>query len=205
VYRPADGREDVRRALGIDPGAPLVGVVGRLEPQKGHAYLLEAWADVRRAAPGARLLVVGDGSLRADLEARALAPALRGSVVFTGFRADVPRVLATLDVLTLPSLYEGMPLTAIEASAMALPVVATAVDGTPEVVRDGETGCLVPPADPPALAHALRALLADPARARSMGRAGRAHVLARFDLDAQVEATARVYRDAAGVAAGLAA
>ena len=205
VYCPGDGREVVRRELGIDPATPVVGVVGRLETQKGHTYLLDAWPEVRREFPDARLLVVGDGSLRGDLEARALAPALRGSVVFTGFRPDVPRVLGALDLLVLPSLYEGMPLTAIEASAMSLPVVATAVDGTPEVVRDGETGRLVPPADPPALARALRALLADPARARALGRAGRAHVLARFDLDAQVEATARVYRGVAGVAERLTA
>jgi glycosyltransferase involved in cell wall biosynthesis len=205
VYRPGEGRDSVRRALALDPAAPVVGVVGRLETQKGHTYLLEAWPQVRREFPGARLLVVGDGALRAELEARALGADLRGSVTFTGFRADVPRVLAALDVLVLPSLYEGMPLTAIEASAMGLPVVATAVDGTPEVVRDGETGRLVPPARPTALADALRALLADPARARAMGRAGRAHVLARFDLDTQVAATARVYRRVAGAAERVAA
>lgn len=205
VFRPGDARAAVRGELGVEPAAPLVGVVGRLEAQKGHVHLLEAWPEVRRTFPGARLLVVGDGRLRGELEARAQAPALRGSVLFTGFRADVPRVLGALDVLALPSLYEGMPLTAIEGSAMALPVVATAVDGTPEVVEDGETGRLVPPADPPALARALCALLADPEGARAMGRAGRARVLARFDLDAQVEATARVYRDVAGVAMRLAA
>ena len=205
VYGPGEGREPVRRALGLDAAAPVVGVVGRLEAQKGHTYLLDAWPDVRRDFPGARLLVVGDGALRAELEARALGPGLHGSVTFTGFRADVPRVLAALDVLVLPSLYEGMPLTVIEASAMGLPVVATAVDGTPEVVRDGETGRLVPPARPAALADALRALLADPARARAMGRAGRAHVLARFDLDTQVEATARVYRRVAGAPERVAA
>jgi glycosyltransferase involved in cell wall biosynthesis len=205
VYGPGEGREPVRRALGLDAAAPVVGVVGRLEAQKGHTYLLDAWPDVRRDFPGARLLVVGDGALRAELEARALGPGLHGSVTFTGFRADVPRVLAALDVLVLPSLYEGMPLTVIEASAMGLPVVATAVDGTPEVVRDGETGRLVPPARPAALADALRALLADPARARAMGRAGRAHVLARFDLDTQVEATARVYRRVAGALERVAA
>jgi glycosyltransferase involved in cell wall biosynthesis len=205
VYSPGEGREPVRRALGLDAAAPVVGVVGRLEAQKGHTYLLDAWPDVRRDFPGARLLVVGDGALRAELEARARGPGLHGSVTFTGFRADVPRVLAALDVLVLPSLYEGMPLTVIEASAMGLPVVATAVDGTPEVVRDGETGRLVPPARPAALADALRALLADPARARAMGRAGRAHVLARFDLDTQVEATARVYRRVAGALERVAA
>jgi glycosyltransferase involved in cell wall biosynthesis len=120
------------------------------------------------------------------------------SVLFAGFRADVPRVLDALDVLALPSLYEGMPLTAIEASAMAKPVVATAVDGTPEVIREGRTGRLVPPREPAALSRALRAVLRDPAAAQRMGRAGRDFVLNRFDLTRQVEATARVYRETAG-------
>jgi glycosyltransferase involved in cell wall biosynthesis len=109
----------------------------------------------------------------------------------------VSRMLDALDVLCLPSLYEGMPLTVIEAAAMARPVVATAVDGTPEVVREGETGRLVPPADAPALARALLELLRDPDAARRMGQAGRALALERFDLDRQVEATARVYRSLA--------
>jgi glycosyltransferase involved in cell wall biosynthesis len=92
-----------------------------------------------------------------------------------------------------------MPLTVIEASAMAKPVVATAVDGTPEVIREGRTGRLVPPREPAALSRALRAVLRDPAAAQAMGRAGRDFVLDRFDLTRQVEATARVYRETAGV------
>jgi len=100
-------------------------------------------------------------------------------------------------VLCLPSLFEGMPLTAIEAAAMGRPVVATAVDGTPEVVHDGRTGRLVPPGDPPALARALLDLLRDPDQARRMGQAGRDWALLRFDLDHQVAATAQVYRSVA--------
>jgi len=109
-------------------------------------------------------------------------------------------VLDAVDVVALPSLYEGMPLTAIEASAMAKPVVATAVDGTPEVVREGRTGRLVPPREPAPLSHALRVLLRDPVAAQAMGAAGRDFVLHRFDLDRQVQATARVYRETAGTA-----
>jgi glycosyltransferase involved in cell wall biosynthesis len=119
-------------------------------------------------------------------------------VIFAGFRRDVPRVLDALDVVALPSLYEGMPLTAIEASAMAKPVVATAVDGTPEVIREGRTGRLVPPRDPAALSRALRMLLRDPVGAQQMGAAGRDFVVDRFDLTRQVEATARVYRETVG-------
>jgi glycosyltransferase involved in cell wall biosynthesis len=197
AFRPGRARPAVRKELGLDTGAPVVGVVGRLEAQKGHVHLLAAWLAVRREFPDARLLVVGEGSERAALEARARASGLADSVLFLGFRTDVPRLLDAVDVLALPSLYEGMPLTAIEASAMARPVVATAVDGTPEVVRDGVTGLLVPPADPPALAQAIGRLLRDPDRAAEMGRRGRAWVLDRFDVDAHVRATAAVYRDVA--------
>jgi len=174
-------------------------VVGRLEEQKGHVYMLDAWPSVLSEFPDARLLLVGEGSLRGALERRVKDLGVAPSVLFAGFRADVPRVLDALDVLALPSLYEGMPLTVIEASAMAKPVVATAVDGTPEVIREGRTGRLVPPRVPAALSRALRAVLRDPAAAQEMGRAGRDFVLDRFDLTRQVEATARVYRETAGV------
>ena len=194
VFRPGSSREAVRKELGLDGAVPLVGVVGRLEEQKGHRHLLEAWPAVVAELPDARLLLVGEGSLRGALEARARALGVAGSLILAGFRADVPRLLDAVDVVCLPSLYEGMPLTAIEASAMARPIVATAVDGTPEVVREGITGRLVPPADPTALGDALRSLLREPDTARRMGQAGREWTLARFDLDRQVAATARVYR-----------
>ena len=199
VFRPGAGGDAVRKELGIDRATPLVGVVGRLEEQKGHVYMLDAWPSVLSEFPDARLLLLGDGSLRGALERRVKDLGVAPSVLFAGFRADVPRVLDALDVLALPSLYEGMPLTVIEASAMAKPVVATAVDGTPEVIREGRTGRLVPPRVPAALSRALRAVLRDPAAAQEMGRAGRDFVLDRFDLTRQVEATARVYRETAGV------
>jgi len=202
VFAPGRHRERVRKALGLDAHAPVVLVVGRLEAQKGHAYLLEGWPEVVGELPDARLLVVGDGSLRGSLEARAAALGLGPTVTFTGFRDDVPALLDAADVVALPSLYEGMPLTAIEAAAMARPVVATAVDGTPEVVRHDVTGLLVPPADPRALAAALRALLRDPARARRLGERARGWALERFDLARHVEATAAVYRAAARVRGG---
>jgi glycosyltransferase involved in cell wall biosynthesis len=179
---------------------PLVGVVGRLEPQKGHAYLFEAWPSIVAEFPDARLLVVGDGSLRPRLQARAQELGVAGSVLFAGFRADIPRVLDAIDVLALPSLYEGMPLTAIEASAMGRPVVATAVDGTPEVVVEGETGLLVSPGDPAGLANALCRLLGDPAGRARLGRAGRARAMDLFDQRQQVRRTQELYTAAqAGV------
>lgn len=151
-----------------------------------------------REFPEARLLVVGDGSLRAVLERRARDLNVAARVIFAGHRSDMPLVLDAVDIVALPSIYEGMPLTAIEASAMARPVVATCVDGTPEVIRDGRTGRLVPARDTAALARALLGLLRDPDAAQRMGRAGRDYVLHRFDLDTQVQATARVYRSLVG-------
>jgi len=190
-------RDAVRKELEIDRGAPVVGVVGRLETQKGHVFLLDAWPEVMRAYPDARLLLIGDGSLRDSLAGQARRLGVADSVIFTGFRADVPRMLDAIDVVALPSLHEGMPLTVIEAAAAGRPVVATAVDGTPEVVRDGQTGYLVPAADPAALARAVLILLGDPVGAARMGEDACRWARERFDIDAHVEATARVYREVA--------
>src|SRR5436309_2735914 len=198
VFRPSAGGHAVRKELGIDRATPLVGVIGRLEEQKGHVYLLDAWPSVLAEFPDARLLLVGDGSLRGALERRVEHLGIAASVLFAGFRSAMPRILDALDVLAVPSLHEGIPPPAVAASAMAKPVVATAVDGTPEVIREGRTGRLVPPREPAALSRALRALLRDPAAAQRMGHAGRDLVFNRFDLARQVEATARVYRETAG-------
>ncbi|HEY7509969.1 MAG TPA: glycosyltransferase [Vicinamibacteria bacterium] len=193
LFRPGDGGAALRAQLGIAASTPVVGVVARLEPQKGHAYALEAFAEVRRARPAARMLLAGDGSLRAALESHAAALGLRDAVVFLGHRTDLPPVIDAMDLVLLPSLYEGMPLSVIEASAMGKPVVATAIDGTPEVLEDGQTGLLVPPGDAPALARAALRLLDDPEQTRRMGEAGRRRALARFDVRAQVQATTRVF------------
>jgi glycosyltransferase involved in cell wall biosynthesis len=195
--RTSVAREAVRRELGIERGVPLVGVVARLEPRMGHAEMLEAWPSIAAEFPAARLVLVGQGSLRARLEARVGELGLARSVAFAGERGDVTRVLDAIDVVCLPSLSEGLALTAIEASALGRPVVATAVDGIPEIIREARTGRLVPPGDAASLSRAIRGVLRDPLGAQRMGRAGRDFVLDRFSLDRQVASTARVYREVA--------
>ena len=183
----------VRRAWGIPVNAPLLGSVGRLHPQKGQADLLIALARVRERVPAVRLLLVGTGELRADLEAQARSLGLGEAVTFAGLRPDVPEILSALDVFVLPSLWEGMPNVVLEAMAAALPVVATAVGGTPEAVVDGVTGLLVPPRDPEPLARAIERLLCDPTLGRKMGQAGRARVDRYFSIGQTVRQTQELY------------
>ena len=198
--RSAIGREAVRRELGLARAVPLVGVVGRLEPRMGHADVLEAWPSIVAEFPTAHLLVVGEGPLRRRLEARARELGVADGVSFAGARGDVARVLDALDVLALPAHSEALALIAVEASALGRPVVATAVGGMPEVIREARTGRLVPPGDAAALSRAIRGVLRDPLGAQRLGRAGRDFVGDRFSLERQVVSTARVYRDVAGAA-----
>ena len=182
-----------RRAIGMPVGVPLVGSLGRLHPQKGFSDLLTAFAQVRQRIPSVRLFVAGDGELRDDLEAQARSLGMAAVVTFAGVRADVSEVLAALDVFVLPSLWEGMPNAVLEAMASGLPVVATAVGGTPEVVVDGVTGLLVPPQDPGALAQAVEQFLRDPGLRRTMGRAGRRRVEQHFDIRETVRQVEDLY------------
>ena len=184
---------DVRTELDIPADAPLVGVVGRLTEQKGHAYLLEAFVTVVQELPSARLLVVGDGELRPALERQAAHLGLRGGVTFTGHREDVPRIMMALDVLVMPSLWEGFGLVLLEAMAASKPVIASQVSAIPEIVVEGETGLLVPPKDPENLSRALLALLRDPAWAREMGRRGCQRLEQQFTVARMVEQTQAVY------------
>jgi glycosyltransferase involved in cell wall biosynthesis len=182
-----------RRAIGMPFKVPLVGSVGRLHPQKGFSDLLTAFVQVRQRIPSAQLFVAGDGELREGLEAQARSLGMAEAVTFTGVRADVPKILAALDLFVLPSLWEGMPNAVLEAMAAGLPVVATAVGGTPEVVMDGVTGLLVPPQDPSALAQAIERLLRDPDLRRTMGRAGRRRVEQHFDVRETVRQVEDLY------------
>ncbi|HXG40342.1 MAG TPA: glycosyltransferase [Candidatus Limnocylindrales bacterium] len=187
----------LREEYGMPPDAKIVGVVARLEPEKGHPTLLEAWPLVLAAVPEAYLLVVGEGSRREALERRAADLAILDRVVFTGRRDDVPAVTAALDVAVLPSYREAQGLSILEAMALARPVVASAVGGIPEMIEDGVTGLLVPPHDPPALARAIVRLLTDHPYADVLARAGHDLVHERFCVELMVRAIETIYDEGA--------
>jgi glycosyltransferase involved in cell wall biosynthesis len=187
----------LRDEYGMEPGAQIVGVVARLEPEKGHPTLLEAWPAVLRAAPDAYLLVIGEGSQREALERQARDLRIAHRVVFTGRRDDVPAVTAALDVAVLSSYREAQGLSILEALALARPVVASNVGGIPEMIEDGVTGLLVEPHDTDALAQAISRLLVDHPYADMLARQGHDMVHDRFCIELMVEAVEAIYEEGA--------
>jgi glycosyltransferase involved in cell wall biosynthesis len=198
-----------RREFGLADGTPTVGIVGRLCPTgmrgfrdvgfKGHEVFLDAVPLILSEIPGAHFFVVGDdhartGAYRRDLAARAAALGVSTHVHFTGWRSDIPNVLAGLDVAVSASLEESACYAAVEALLMRCGVVATNVGGLPDTVCDGHSGILVPPGDRRQLAAAVVTLLADPALREQMGRHGREHCLRRFDIAATVASVDAIYR-----------
>ena len=183
----------LRSEFDIPADAPLLGVVARLEPEKGHRHLIAAMPAVLRAAPGAWLAVVGEGSEAETLRAEATSLGVAERVVFTGRRDDVTAITADLTIALLPSLREAQGISILEAMALRRPVVAAAVGGIPEVITDGVDGLLVPPADPAALAEAVTRLIRDPALRERIAEAGYRTVAERFSIEAQVRRTEAVY------------
>lgn len=191
------GRIDaVRETAGVFPaGTRVIGTVGHLSGHKGHRYLLQAMPHVRQAEPRACLVIVGEGSLRTDLEAEAAALGLGGSVCFTGFRRDVLALIRGFEVFVFPSTQEALGTSVLDAMALRKPVVATRAGGIPEPVQDGVTGLLVSPSDARALAEAVCAILRQPERGRDFGEAGRRCVEQFFTVERTGAATLKVYHD----------
>jgi len=184
--------------LGLPPAAPLIAVLSRVSPIKGLEFFLEAAAVVGAKVPEARFLIVGkaapkDAGYQRQLEAYANHLGLGARVVFTGLRMDVPEVLDEVAVSVLPSLSEGLSNVLLESMAASVPVVATRVGGTPEVVEDGVTGMLVPPRDPEKLTRAILGILEDRELANRLGQAGRARVVERFSVHEMVRQTEQLY------------
>lgn len=185
-----------RRDLGLRPGQPVVCCVGRVDTQKGQRYLISAAEKVTERLPDAVFLIVGDGPKLEQRRQQRERLALADSVLFTGHRDDVPDLLAMSDVVALPSLWEGGPITLFEAMSVGKPVVGTPVGLMPDVIEDGQTGYLVPPKEVEPLASRLVDLLQDPDRAEQVGRAAQ-EAAKEYDVSKAVERLTKTYREVA--------
>jgi glycosyltransferase involved in cell wall biosynthesis len=197
---PIPSFEDRRRArvmIGATESDYLVGTIARLDPVKDLGTLIDACAEARRQRPGLRLVIIGDGPERQALSTRVQALGLNGAVIWAGQRGDARTLLAGLDLYANSSISEGVSITLLEAMAAALPIVATEVGGTPEVVLHEHTGLLCPPRAPAALADALLAVSGAPDRSAELARAGRDRVERHFSIDEMVQRYASLYDQAA--------
>lgn len=186
---------DLHREFWLPHGVPVIVNIGALVDHKGQRYLLDALPLAMRHVPELHLVILGEGDLRHPLEQQIHRLHLERAVRMPGFRADVLALARSADLFVMSSITEGLGSTVLDAMAMGLAVVGTRAGGIPEAVVDGETGLLVPVADPPALAAAIVALMKDAARRARYGAAGRAHVAAHFTVDHLVERTFEVYQD----------
>lgn len=192
AYASTDERK-LREELGILGDDAIIGVIGRLEQQKGIECFLDAAARITHKRAAVRFLIVGDGPLRAFLEHKTRSLGLGKKVHFLGWRKDIPRVMKALDVLVVPSLWEAFGIVNLEAMAARKPVVATSVEGIPEVVENGVTGLLVPPCDARAISEAVSKILDDPELQRRMGESGRHRVETMFTAEAMVKEHQELY------------
>jgi len=189
----SEARSSIHRELAIDDRASLVGMVARLDPIKGHRFFIEAAADVLRCNPDTHFVLIGDGPLRSEIAERLESAGLTDRVHMLGDRSDVAQLISSLDLLVLSSLHEGLPNAVMEAMAAGVPVVATAVGGTRELITDGETGFLATPADSEALAKQINfALLNGDARTR-ITAAARKRIEAEYGMDRMVDSVERLY------------
>ena len=175
----------VRGEIGVPEAAPMFICVAKMLEQKGHRHLVDALSAAAGGDQAIHVALLGDGPLRDEIETRARAAGVADRVHFLGTRSDVPRLLSAADAFVLPSLWEGLPMALLEAMAAGLPVMATSVSGTRQVVEDGRTGMLVPPGDAAGLARAMGRLADDAGLRARLGAAGREHVRAEFSVERQ--------------------
>ena len=188
-------RGSFRREMNLNGSTRLVGIVGRLFPIKNHRLFLDAAALVTAEEPASRFVVVGDGVLRQELDQYARDLSIRDMVIFTGWRRDLPRIYADLDVLVVSSDNEGTPVSAIESMASGCPVVATRVGGIPDVISDGDTGYLVPAGDADALASRILSLLRDDQEVSRLRAAARAFARDRYNLQRLISDIQAIYEN----------
>ncbi len=182
--KPADAR--LREQLGIRAGDYVLGIVARLSPEKDHALLFRAFEKVLASVKNLRLLVIGDGAERANLEKLAAQLRIDHKIAFTGFRKDIPDLLALLDLFVLCSRTEGMPLTLLEAMAAGKAIVCSTVGGIPGILESGVNGLLVPPEDEARLAAALQSLIQDRSLAMRLGKQARRDAEQKYSIEKMV-------------------
>ncbi|MFP4393679.1 MAG: glycosyltransferase [Anaerolineales bacterium] len=190
--RPGDPT-GIRSELGLEETARLIALVGTLKEGKGHPYMIQAMPAIVARHPSAHALFIGDGALREALKSQAAALHVDAHIHFLGSRRDVPALLAASDLFVLPSLWEGLSMALLEALATGLPVVASEVSGTVQVITSEEMGRLTPPGDVPQLTAAISQLLSDPQRAQAMGLAGKRRATAAFSAQVQVDEHLSLY------------
>ncbi len=173
---------------------PVLGTVGRLAPEKGHLLLIEALSILRQNGVVFYALMIGDGILKDELIQKTKIQHLEDCISWVGSQNNVPDWLPFFDLFVLPSQWEGISLALLEAMAAGLPVIATSVGGTPEVIKNGETGLLVPPSNPHALAAAIQKMIENPSLSREMGQAGKRHCQQNYDIDRIVKEIDSIYR-----------
>lgn len=186
-------KASVRSQLGLGANTCLIIVLGTLKRVKGHRYMIEAMASLVPQYPNLRAIFVGDGELRAELQAQVAAFHLDDHIHFLGNRHDVPNLLAASDIFVLPSLWEGLSMALLEAMASGLPIVASEVSGTVQAIIPNETGLLIPPGDVPKLTEAISQLLSELACAQEMGEAARRRAEAEFSARKQADKHLALY------------
>lgn len=189
-------RTRVRRELGLGKDEIAIGSTGALTRQKGFNYLIEAAPVVLASRPEVRFFIGGEGELEADLVRQRDEAGLNDRITFLGFRGDIPELLAAFDIFVLPSIFEGLPVSLVEAMAAGLPIVTTDVDGNCEAIGDNEAGIAVEPGDPAALAEALLKMVGDSELRRKMGNRGRERVREIFDVRVMVSRYEAIYQEA---------
>jgi len=192
-YQDPPPRSELLNELGLNESIKLVGIVARLDPIKNHALLINAMKIVHERIPEARLIVVGDGPLRGELEQLTSELDLKDVVIFIGERSDVPRILSGLDLFVLSSLSEGMSITLVEAMAAGLPIVVTDVGGNPLLITSGDNGLLVPSNDCKAMNDEITRLLNDRVLSKRLGSEARDRFNAKFTLHKMIEKHREIY------------
>lgn len=194
LYRNGASKSELCAEFGLDPGAPVLGIIAQLIPRKGHLVLFDALAALADRQPRVQLIVFGRGPLSPTLPAEAAARGLQKRVVFPGFREDLGHWLGGLDLMVHPAFTEGLANAALQASAAGVPTIGSRVGGIPEAIADGVTGLLVPPREVAPLAEAIDRLLSDEPLRRRLGAAGPGFVEAGFTAERMAAGNRAVYR-----------